>query len=501
MTPAGSLERLAASTIFGSFAGADVPDWVLRRIDEGLGGLCLFGSNLAGESGVEASARVAADLHNVRPSVLVALDEEGGAVTRLEAATGSSVPGNAALGAVDNPELTRQVAKALGDVLVDAGIDLNLAPCADVNVDVANPVIGVRSFGADPDLVGRHVVAFVQGLQAAGVSACVKHFPGHGATSVDSHLDLPEVDAPVELLQSRELTPFRAAIAAGAATVMTGHLRAPALDTKPATISRRILTNLLREAMGFQGAVVTDALDMRGIGGTEAMPANVVRALAAGADLCCLGSNATDELVCACVEAVAGALRSGALEEERLVDAAGRVASIPRLGHLVEADRGARGPSLGVLGYEAARRALRIDGPLPPLPGCAHVVQLRRAEMIAAGEVPWGVGDPLAQLDTASSSEWLDDPAGVGAALDRARDCPLVVVIRDPQTNPDTAAMLGALVEARSDAIVVDMGWPADDPPVKTRITTYGPSRASGMAVARLLVGMEPKLEIEERQH
>ncbi len=152
-----------------------------------------------------------ADLRSEREDVIVAIDEEGGDVTRLEAATGSSYPGNAALGVVDDATLSERVAASLGAELAAAGVNLDFAPVADVNTNPQNPVIGIRSFGADADLVGRHVAAFVCGLQSAGVAACAKHFPGHGDTSVDSHLALPVVDA----VDSQALLPFHAAIEAG----------------------------------------------------------------------------------------------------------------------------------------------------------------------------------------------------------------------------------------------------------------------------------------------
>ena len=187
------LSRAAAGTLLASFPGERVPAWLLDLIAGGLGGVCLYGSNRGGRPGGRGG-----DRPRRAPRRAGAVDEEGGDVTRLEAATGSSVPGNAALGAVDDLDLTRAVAAALGGALRAAGIDLDLAPCADTNTDPANPVIGVRSFGADPELVARHTVAFVAGLQGAGVAACVKHFPGHGGVDVDSHLDLPTLSAPLE---------------------------------------------------------------------------------------------------------------------------------------------------------------------------------------------------------------------------------------------------------------------------------------------------------------
>ncbi len=187
-----TVTRDALTVLQPGFTGTTPPDWLLRRLEEGLGGVGLFGRNVAS---AEQLAALTGRLREVRPDVLVAIDEEGGDVTRLEARTGSSFPGNLALGAVDDPELTHTVARELGRRLAECGVTLNWAPSADVNSNPDNPVIGVRSFGADPGLVARHTVAYVRGLQSAGVAACVKHFPGHGDTAVDSHLALPRIDA------------------------------------------------------------------------------------------------------------------------------------------------------------------------------------------------------------------------------------------------------------------------------------------------------------------
>lgn len=499
MTPAADLRREVAGTLLASFAGDELPAWVVRQAGAGLGGICLYGSNAGADVAAVTSA-----LHDVRPDLVVALDEEGGDVTRLEAATGSSVPGNAALGAVDDVDLTRSVAAALGGMLCSVGIDLDLAPCADVNSAPANPVIGVRSFGADPALVARHTAAFVTGLQSAGVSATAKHFPGHGAVAVDSHLSLPTVTAPLAVLHDRELAPFRAAISAGVAAVMPGHLLVPALDpAAPATVSRRIVTDLLRDELGFGGVVVTDALDMSGIGGPRAIPGNVVRALAAGADLCCLGPGNDEALVEECIDVVVAAVAAGELAAERVAEAAGRTRALARP-RQPGADGAAPSPDLphapphvlARAGEAAAARAVRLDGPVPPRIVGAHVVELDRPANIAAGPVPWGVATALAELDPTTTATRIaeGDDRAVDTALSAARHRPLVVVVRDPVRFPAQAAALGALLAARPDAVVVDMGWPSDPPgDVGTgaaRITTYGASRASGRAVARLLAGL-----------
>src|SRR5688500_7580512 len=163
------VDRLAAACLLPSFRGLTVPDWIRGWLDRGVGGVVLFAGNVQDE---EQLARLTADLRG-----LVAVDEEGGDVTRLEAATGSSYPGNLALGVVDDVELTRQVAAAMAADLARAGVTVNLAPVADVNTNPDNPVIGVRSFGSEPELVARHVAAFVEGTQHVGVAACAKHFP------------------------------------------------------------------------------------------------------------------------------------------------------------------------------------------------------------------------------------------------------------------------------------------------------------------------------------
>ncbi|MGH9247468.1 MAG: glycoside hydrolase family 3 protein [Acidimicrobiales bacterium] len=476
------LRRLARATLMPSFPGLMVPDWLRRLVEHGLGGVCLFAGNLA-----SGAAPIASALHGARPDVLVALDEEGGDVTRLEATTGSSIPGNAALGAVDDVGLTERIAAALGAELRAAGIDLDLAPVADVNSDPENPVIGVRSFGSEPEAVGRHVAAFITGLHGAGVAACAKHFPGHGATTVDSHLALPVVDVPIDVLVGRELVPFRAAVDAGVAAVMTAHLVVPVLDDRPATISRRVLNDVLRGELQYAGAVVTDALDMAGIGGVEAMPLTVVRALAAGADLCCLGSRAGAEVTEACVGSVVRAVTAGELDEDRLADAAARVALIRRR----PPDATAPVPgALAVLGEAAARRALRVEGErLHPVLG-AHVVELAAPPGIAVGDVPWGMAAELAPLDPASTAQHLSNGDDVDPALDRAFGRALVIVTRDPHRHPSQARHLAKLVAARPDAVVVDLGWPsARTAPGPTRIVTYGASRASRRAASELLVG------------
>ncbi len=284
-----TIERLADRCLLPGFIGTNPPDWILRRAAAGLGGVCLYARNV--ESPPQLAA-LTARLHAENPRLVIAIDEEGGDVTRLEAATGSSYPGNLALGTVDDVDLTRSVARSMGAELAAAGVDLDLAPDADVNSNPINPVIGVRAFGSTADRVAAHTAAWITGLQEAGVAACAKHFPGHGDTSIDSHLDLPVVDQDPH---EGALEPFRAAITAGARAVMSAHIVVRAIDTVPATISQKIMTGLLRGELGFGGLVVSDGLEMRAIADGVGLVEGTVLALAAGCDLLCIGGGLAGE--------------------------------------------------------------------------------------------------------------------------------------------------------------------------------------------------------------
>ncbi len=263
------------------------------------------------------------------PTAVLTLDEEGGDVTRLHMRDGSPYPGNAALGLHDDVAATRAVASAIGAELASAGIWLNLAPCADINSDPRNPVIGTRSFGEDPALVARHTAAYVNGLASQGVAACLKHFPGHGDTVTDSHIALPHVSAPAEVLRTRELVPFAECL--DAASIMTSHVVLEAFDdAQPATLSHAVLSDLLRDELGYHGVIISDALDMAGASAIHGIGGAAVLSLAAGADLLCLGPEptASPSLITEAVDAVCNAVGDGRLEVERLAEAARRVARL-----------------------------------------------------------------------------------------------------------------------------------------------------------------------------
>ncbi|MEH0845552.1 glycoside hydrolase family 3 N-terminal domain-containing protein [Micromonospora sp. CPCC 205711] len=473
------LRRLALGTLLAAYPGPVPPDWAVALVAEGLAGHTLFGTNVHDPAQVAAST---AALRAGRSDVLVAIDEEGGDVTRLAHATGSPYPGNAALGAVDDPALTRAVYAAIGAELAALGVTVNLAPTVDVNTADENPVIGTRSFGADPARVATHSAAAVRGLQSVGVAACAKHFPGHGATVADSHHELPTVDVSPTLLRDRDLPPFAAVIEAGTRAIMTAHIRVPALTGEgPATFSRAVLVDLLRDEYGFTGTVITDALEMKGAalaaGGVG--PA-AVRALAAGADLLCVGAKVNAMLVERVAAEIVEAISGGRLDRSRVEEAAGRAAA------LAARTRAAEPPAPGPdgLGYDAARRALRVEGDITGL-GRPLVVQLHTASTIAEGRVPWGLGPHLAAAEEVRVIAAETDPIALGQL---AAGRPIVLVGRHLHRLPGGAELVDALAAAYP-VTVVEMGWPGRWRPTGARafVTTFGASHANGRAAAEAL--------------
>lgn len=475
-----NIARLARAALLPAFTGATPPRWLLSELENGLGGITLFATN-GNVPNPESLAELTVELGKVAEPI-VTIDEEGGDVTRLGGhLTGSPYPGNAALGAVDDPELTRRVHRSLGAELAEVGVNLNFAPSVDVNTADDNPIIGTRSFGSEPGLVARHAAAAVAGLQDAGVAACAKHFPGHGATVDDSHLGVPLVNADLELLERRELIPFRAAITAGTQAVMTGHLNLPAITAgEPATLSHAAITGLLRHRLGYQGVIVTDALDMDGASGAIGIPEASVRALCAGADLLCLGAKEHEDSVRAIVEAIVAAVRSGQLPLERLQDAAERTRALKSW----LADR-TPGRVDRAAGLEAARRALSFSGELPVL-GAPLVVEVEASGNIAVGPTPWGLGPWAPDIIRVNGEN-----ADAGHLLERAMGRGLIIVLRDAHRHPGQQALASALVTARPDAVVVEMGLPVWRPGAGAHLATFGATRANGQAAAELL-GLAP---------
>ena len=467
--------------LLGAAAGPDAPTWLLELLDEGLAGVTVFSSNIDGD--------YVAAVRRARPDAVVAIDEEGGDVTRLHWRHGCPLPGNAALGAVGDPAVTAEVAELTAWSVLDAGANLMLAPCVDVNTDPANPVIGARSFAADPRVAAAHAHAFVAGARRAGVATCAKHFPGHGATSVDSHLALPEVTDPWEVISERDLPPFAAAIDAGVDSVMLGHLKVACLGDAPASQNTTVVERL-RGELGFTGVVVTDALDMAAVGSADTLGAAAVASLQAGCDLLCLGSGLDASQVVAAIDETAAALTDGRLDAEALRRSNDRVqvlvAAAQRRRQACGRETTARG-RVEELGSAVAARAIAVRGALPALRS-PLLVECRPAQAASSRDVAWGVGHlvagrvPAAVVSIGSS----DDAARV---LDRYAGRPIVVVVRGLAAAPWQRSVVESAAAGAGPLVLVELGWPALDPPAADAyVVTHGASAASCRAAADLLV-------------
>ncbi|MGV9303223.1 glycoside hydrolase family 3 protein [Nonomuraea sp. NPDC003727] len=497
--PGRDLLRLADSVILPGFVGTTPPDWLRRRLSGGLAGVVLFSRNIADPAQVAA---LTSALHAENPAALVGVDEESGEVTRLEVAQGSSRPGSYALGVVDDVALTEELARDLGRDLAAAGITIDFAPSADVNSNPGNPVIGLRAFGADPELVARHTRAFVRGLQATGVAACAKHFPGHGDTAVDSHYGVPVVAGEIE----EHLSPFRAAIDEGVRAIMTGHLLVPRYDDqRPATLSPHVLTALLREELGFDGVVITDGIEMAAVSGAYGVGGASAMAIAAGADAICVGGERSDEATAVEVrDAIAHAVLEGRLPEERLAEAARRVTGLGAWSAATRAAQRARGGAEeghaveGEIGLIAARRAVRVTrrtaARVLPLTVAPQVVEFSPEMNLAIDKgTPWGVGEPLSKLLPGTTVTRLTAEESRAAVLENliraATDRPLVIVARDAHRHPWQAEAISHLLTARADAVVVEMGLPERADLGAVHIATYGSARVCGQAAAEVITG------------
>jgi beta-N-acetylhexosaminidase len=513
------LARLADSILIPPFPGTTAPRWILDALGRGLAGVTLFGQNIADPD--QLAALTAALRSAAAPDPVIAIDEEGGDVTRVAFSSGSPYPGNAALGAVDDVALTEAVYRAMGADLAALGINIDLAPCADVLGAADSPAVGTRSFGPDAGLVARHTAAAVAGLQGAGVAACVKHFPGHGRTRTDTHQAIATIEGSLEDLRRYDLPPFAAAIRAGAIAIMPSHLRVPELTGDlPASVSSAAITGLLRGELGFTGVIVSDALEMRALRDTFGIPRAAALAVAAGTDLLCLGRDGHEEDYLAVRAALVAAVGDGTIAGARLEEAADRVARLrgglararpvplAPLVHPVPrvplaspgvpeaaadptaaadlADPVLDGVALGptadgvALGLAAARRAVRRSGP-PPVVSDPLIIEVEPRENIAAGRFSWGL-DPWAPVRRVYG------PAARAAGiLEASVGRSLVVVVRDAHRD-DTRSLLGALLDARPDMVLVEMGLPLWHPPAGTcYLATFGASRASAQAVAEIL--------------
>ncbi|WP_435742870.1 glycoside hydrolase family 3 N-terminal domain-containing protein [Microbacterium sp. PMB16] len=487
------LERLANGVLWPGFLGTEAPTWLREELSAGLAGVVYFGQNV-GDGLLALSDEILA----ANPNALIGIDEEGGSVTRLESATGSTVPGAAQLGLLDDLVASEMTGAELARRVRAVGANVVLGPVADVNTDPRNPVIGVRAFGEDEALVSRHVVATVDGIQDGAVAACVKHFPGHGDTHLDSHHALPEISLDIEEYERVHLEPFRAAIDAGVDAVMTAHIVVPAWGEAPATLNPRVL-RMLRE-WGFDGVIITDALDMAAIRETVGIDGGAALALAAGADLLCIGNptNPGDAALpdqdrqdfLAARDGIVAALRNGSLSRARVEEAAGRVAALAAKLRSAAAEQ--HDPVEELDGAEIVRRAVTVVGGAPIAASALSVVDARRRSSLAvdsaAGYVTRSlVADGVSvRLDVASSP--LPDQDRILDQIVAAAGTTVLLIDR-PDADPAQRALVERAAVRDPSAVVVNVGLPARHPLPLPTVEVAAASRLGAEIARETLLG------------
>ena len=494
------LERLANGVLWPGFFGTEAPEWLRAELRDGLAGVVYFGQNVG-----EGLPALSAQILEANPDALIGIDEEGGSVTRLESATGSTVPGAAQLGLLDDLVASEKTGAELARRVRAVGANVVLGPVADVNTDPRNPVIGVRAFGDDEALVSRHVVATIDGIQDAAVAACVKHFPGHGDTHMDSHHALPEIALDVEEFERVHLEPFRAAIEAGVDAVMTAHIVVPAWGEQPATLNPRVL-GMLRD-WGYDGVIITDALDMAAIRETVGLGGGAALALAAGADLLCIGNptnpgdaalpDQDEQDFRAARDGIVAALRDGSLARERVEEAAGRVAALAA--KLRAAAAREQGSADDFDAAEIVRRTVTVSGVAPEPATDLAVIDARRRSTLAVDSAGSYVANALAddglrvRLDVASVPVEEQD-----RVLDEVIAAPgkTVLLIDRPDTDAAQRALVERAAERDPGAVVVNVGLPTGQPLPLPTIEVAAASRLGAQIAREALLG---RFDVQQR--
>ncbi len=487
------VRQLAASVVCAGFHGTSVNSELKTFLrDVPLAGVVLFGRN------VETLAQVRAlsdELRALLSQPIVAIDQEGGRVARIRDGV-EEIPSALAIAAAcagaGSDDLAREAGEQVAFDLRRAGANVDFAPVADLALTRMNTVIGTRAFGDDPERVARLAGAFADGLERGGVAATFKHFPGHGSTSADSHLELPVIDADEAVLRSRDLIPF-AALLPSASAVMTAHIVARAFDAdRPATVSRRILTDLLRGELHFQGVCFTDCLQMdaiaKGIGSERA----AVEALAAGAD-CVLLSHDLN-LAARTVEGIAHAAERGELPLARLEEAAARVSRL----------------------RSTLKPPLPLEAP-PPFPGIGNRIGLGAVTVIR-GELWAGAADVAVSFEspTTEGAQGAHDrhAALSGYASVREIRAPLdpreedvervlaeicderpIVLMRRAHVYAGQKSAVDRVLAAHADALLVSVREPFDAfdfPQARNVACIYGDDAPSIAGLAAVLFGGEP---------
>ena len=436
----------------------------------------------------------------------ITVDQEGGTVSRI-GPPATVLPGGMALGATHDPVLARAQGEVLGSELAAMGVNVDFAPVVDLNTNPANPVIGLRSMGADPELVGTLGAAQVEGLQAHHVAAAAKHFPGHGDTDVDSHTGLPVISSDRATLEEH-LVPFRAAIDAGVDIVMSAHIVVEALDPDlPGTLSPTVLTDLLRTELGYEGLVTTDALDMQAL---KQLPGNPLTdgdiaalAIRAGSDIL-LGSPDVD----ASFAGIHAALEAGELTRERLEESVTRILEWKaERGVWPAGDGAAQAPDLDVVGSDAHRATateisaraatlLRNDGDLVPLDASGSVLVVGAGSAWPERLTPLLAAEGLAVEERLASGPAPSAEYRATAVAAAAEADTVVVAVDDARSVPAQAQLVAELAAGPTPVVVVLAGTPYDltavDDAATAVVASYGTATINFEGVAAVLAGSAP---------
>jgi len=473
-----------------------------------IGGIIIFPRNLTSLvdlAQLVSDAQQAAATNEPGIPLLVAADQEGWPIWRLP--PGATVfPSNMAVGATNSVEDAQLMASVMATEMSAMGINMNLAPVMDVNSNPANPVIGIRSFGSSPDLVSRLGAAMIETYQSHGIIATAKHFPGHGDTSMDSHLDLPLIEHDRARLEAVELLPFQAAISVSVDCIMTAHIYVPALDPepdRPATLSPVILEGLLRKKMGFQRLIATDSLGMQGITNRYDLPTATVLAFQAGADLLLFGPDPGhppfEQRVA--YEKLLNLVERGTISMTRLDASVRRILLTKARRGILDWQPEPLDRSLGRLGtpdHKTAAQKVALDSitlvrdesGLLPLSSQESILVIYPRGGAALGEAilehaPHATLFEVSEIPTVSE---------VIQATDRARHADAVVVgTRNVLQRPDQAHLVDTL-QQQHPVIAVALDAPYDllsYPEVSAYLATYGRAPVSMEALALVLFGLE----------
>jgi beta-N-acetylhexosaminidase len=496
------VERLAGSVIVSGVPAAEPDTQTLEALRAlGPGGIVLFERNV---STLDATRALVDDLRNAvggDAAALICVDQEGGRVARLRFRE-FGIPATMALGASDDLELAERCGAALAGDVRSIGANVDFAPVLDLALEPKGTVIGTRSLGDDPERVARLGAALVRGMQRGGVAATAKHFPGHGATASDSHRDLPTIDATADVLRARELRPFVRAIEAGVRAIMTAHIVAAGLDdARPATVSERVLTQLLREELGFEGVCFTDCLQMEAIAGGIGSVRGGVAALAAGADALLVSHELS--VACALRDEIVRAVTAGEIPFARLEQAAWRMQTL-RATLAREAESSPHSDSADdETPIAIARAAIALVRGNPVLDPARPVTVVS-----FEGDASDGIAATRAERPSLSAAlrrrrfrsevmrvpfEPDADARGLLIEVLRAQgDRALVIVARRAHLYERQRTAIDALVGLARHAIVVSALEPFDVPALEsasTLLCTFGDGEASIDALADVLSG------------